>query len=70
MQETPNATALWRLPTVKQVTGLGRSTIYERMNAGTFPQAISLGGGSMVAWVSSEVSGWVDEQIEESRKAS
>ena len=66
MQElTPNA--LWRLPTVMQVTGLGRSSIYERMKAAEFPQAIHLGGGPMVAWIRSEVLDWVDEQIRVSR---
>ncbi len=60
---------LWRLPTVKQATGLGRTSIYDRMQDKTFPQSISLGGG-MVAWVSNEVLDWVDEQIQADRKAS
>ena len=64
---SPNA--LWRLPTVKHRTGLGRSSIYARMKKGTFPQAVNLGGGPMVAWVSTEVEAWIDEQIETSRKA-
>ena len=62
--------ALWRLPTVKAVTGLGRSSIYAKMKDGSFPKAVSLGGGPMVAWISIEVLAWVDHQIAESRKAS
>ncbi len=61
--------ALWRLPTVKHRTGLGRSSIYARMKKGTFPQAVNL-GGPMVAWVSTEIQDWIDQQIETSRKAS
>ena len=61
--------ALWRLPTVKAVTGLGRSSIYAKMKDGSFPKAVSLGGGQMVAWVSTEIQDWIDQQIEISRKA-
>ena len=58
--------AIWRLPTVKRQTGLGRSTIYSRISDGTFPKPISL-GGSMVGWVSTEISSWIYQQIETSR---
>jgi len=61
---------LWRLPIVKRVSGLGRSSIYTRIRAGTFPLAIDLDGGPMRAWISSQVLDWVDQQIEASRKAS
>ncbi len=65
---TDGRPVLWRLPTVKQATGLGRTSIYERMKAGTFPQSIGL-GGSMVAWSSTQILDWIDEQIEASRQA-
>ena len=65
-----STTSLWRLPTVKQVTGLGRSYIYEQMKEGRFPEAVNLDGGPMVAWISEEVEAWVDQQIDVSRKAS
>ena len=48
------ATAILRLPAVKTRTGLSRSTIYERMAKGTFPQQISLGARAV---------GWVDQSI-------
>lgn len=34
---------IMRLPEVIEVTGLSRSTIYLRMNKGSFPLSISLG---------------------------
>lgn len=63
--ELAHTESLWRLPTVKQVSGLGRSSIYARMKEGTFPAAIRV--GSMAMWVSSEVLDWVDQQIERAR---
>ncbi len=57
-----------RLPDVKAKTGLSRSTIYERMADGTFPNAINLGGRS-VAWIEAEIDDWIITQIQKSRIA-
>jgi len=54
---------LIRLKDVKHVTGLGRSTIYKYIEEGVFPKSVSLGGRA-VAWVESEVMGWVMARIE------
>jgi prophage regulatory protein len=56
------ATTILRLPEVKRITGLSRSSIYLRISQGRFPRSISLGGRA-VGWVSSDVSNWVDERI-------
>lgn len=48
---------------VEAVTGLSRSTIYERMRAGTFPQARREPGEFSVWWVGSEVDAWVADRI-------
>ena len=55
-----------RLPKVKAITGLSRSTIYLRMSEGTFPQKISLGSRA-VGWLRSEVTEWIEQRILESR---
>ena len=55
-----------RLPKVKAVTGLSRSTIYLRMSEGTFPKHISLGSRA-VGWLKSEVNAWMEQRILESR---
>lgn len=60
------ATTILRLPTVKERTGLSRSTIYLRISNGTFPTPISLGGRA-VGWVSDEIQLWIEQQIESSR---
>ena len=55
-----------RLPTVKAITGLSRSTIYLRMSEGSFPRQVNLGSRA-VGWLSSEIQQWVDERISSSR---
>lgn len=53
-----------RLADVKQRTGLSRSTIYLNISQGTFPRNINLGSRS-VAWLESEVEGWMQGRIEQ-----
>jgi prophage regulatory protein len=65
---TNMATSILRLPAVKQRTGLSRSTIYLRMNDGTFPQPISLGARA-IGWVEDDIQQWLEERIRSSRKA-
>ncbi len=55
-----------RLPNVKAITGLSRSTIYLRMSEGAFPKHMSLGSRA-VGWLKTEVSAWLDQRILESR---
>lgn len=42
---------------VEAATGLARSTIYERMSAGTFPKPVPIGARA-VAWRESDVAAW------------
>ncbi len=46
-----------RLPLVKEMTCLSKSSIYRLMGAGDFPKQISLGPRSVV-WVRSQVEDW------------
>ena len=57
-----------RLPAVRAVTGLSRSTLYNRMAEGRFPAPIALGGRA-VGWIEAEIQGWLEERIQASRKA-
>lgn len=50
-----------RLPAVIEATGLSRSTIYDMMKAGTFPQPVKLSVRA-VAWPQSEVMNWLAER--------
>jgi prophage regulatory protein len=55
-----------RLPEVKQMTGLSKSAIYERIKEGSFPTPVRLGGRA-VGWVEGEVAQWGADRVSESR---
>ena len=55
-----------RLPEVISLTGLSKSTLYKKVQAGTFPSQVSLGDRA-VGWIASEVNDWIDGQITCSR---
>lgn len=50
---------LIRLKELLTIVPLSRSTIYDRMHAGTFPSARNLGGG-VVAWRECDIQEWLD----------
>ena len=63
-----------RLPEVLSRTGYGRTTIYRKMEDGSFPRSVKLGGPPVdpetfdsraVAWIENEVEQWIDSRIEE-----
>jgi prophage regulatory protein len=58
-----------RLPELKSVTGLSKSSLYALIRAKTFPSPVQLGPRT-VAWVRSEVRQWAAERISKSRSAS
>ena len=61
------APSILRRPQVEARTGLKRSTIYDRIKAGTFPAPISL-GEKAVGWIESEIDAWLTAQIRKSRE--
>ena len=62
-----SAPTILRRKQVEARTGLSRSTIYDRIKAGTFPAPISL-GEKAVGWIESEVDAWLAARIQASRK--
>jgi prophage regulatory protein len=63
IQHTP---AILRRPQVQARIGLSRSTLYDRIRAGTFPAPISL-GGKAVGWIEAEVDAWLTARINAAR---
>lgn len=49
---------LVRLPEVKDRTGLSRTSIYRKMDAGEFPLAVKLSTNA-VAWRETELERWI-----------
>jgi prophage regulatory protein len=56
-----NANTILRISQVKEITTLGRSTIYLYMSQGTFPKQRKLGERA-VGWHSSDIFRWVAER--------
>ena len=54
-------------PEIEQRTGLKRSTIYDKMKAGTFPKPVKLGARA-VAWLEPEIDAWIKERISQRRE--
>ena len=57
-----------RLPEIKALTGLSKSSLYALIRANSFPAPVQLGPRT-VAWVRSEIKQWAAERIEASRAA-
>lgn len=55
-----------RLPGVKEITGLSKSSLYALIQEKSFPAPVRLGART-VAWVKSEVRQWALERIRASR---
>ena len=55
-----------RLPEVKEITGLSRSSIYLRIANSEFPESISLGGRA-VGWLEKDIQNWLEQKRKESQ---
>jgi prophage regulatory protein len=55
-----------RLPAVKIRVGLGKSSIYAGIKAGTFKAPIKLGPRA-IGWLESDIEDWLAERIKASR---
>ena len=51
-----------RLPEVLEMTGMGKTFIYDRMKEGTFPKQIHLGARTIV-WNEREVVQWMEDRM-------
>ena len=63
-----------RLPEVMSRTGYGRTSIYRKMEDGSFPKSLKLGGppknpnefdSRAIAWIEEEVDQWVESRIQD-----
>ena len=51
-----------RLPQVKEITCLSKSSIYRLMEQGDFPKQVALGARSVV-WVRAQVEDWCNQKV-------
>ena len=61
---TPEHLRMLRLSDVERMTGLRRSSVYERISLGRFPRPLRLSDRA-VGWLAHEVEAWVHERIAE-----
>lgn len=61
-----NFPCLLRLPEVRKRVGLSRAAIYSLAAQGKFPKPVKLGPRTS-AWVSAEVTEWIESRIAASR---
>ena len=63
-----------RLSEVMSRTGYGRTSIYRKMEDGSFPKSLKLGGppkdpnefdSRAIAWIEEEIDQWVEDRIED-----
>ncbi len=57
-----------RLPEVKAITGLSKSSLYALIRENNFPAPVRVGSRA-VAWVRSEVKQWAADRVNASRSA-
>ena len=58
---------LMRVPEVLSRVGFSRTTLYERIKEGSFPDRVKIGLRS-VAFVESEIDAWIENTISDSRR--
>jgi len=59
---------IFKIRKVLEVTGLGRSSLYSMVGAGTFPQPVKLTPRA-VGWLDTEVHEWIANQAAKRTKA-
>jgi prophage regulatory protein len=65
-KENNRTPKLIRIKSVIELTGISKSSVYDLSTRNLFPKSIQLvPGGTSVAWVESEVEGWIEERIAE-----
>lgn len=59
---------IMRLPRVMEATGLGRSSIYNKMEEGDFPKSRRISVRA-VGWDSLEIEEWVESKLDGTKEA-
>jgi prophage regulatory protein len=59
---------VYRLPQVREATGLSRTMIYEERSKGRFPDPIQL-GPRCVGWLADEIDAWIRERPRKTKPA-
>ena len=63
----PGSTRIFRLPQVREVTGLGKTMIYRLEAAQRFPKRIKIGLRA-VGWLEGDIRDWVLARVQDSQR--
>jgi prophage regulatory protein len=55
-----------RIAEVMELTGMGKSSIWDKSKNGTFPSPVKL-GPRITAWVAEEIDAWIAEKVAANR---
>lgn len=58
MEQNLEDIAILRMPEVKRLTGLGRTSIYRMMADGVFPRSVAVGSRA-VGWMVGDIRAWL-----------
>jgi len=61
MEQNIEDIAILRMPEVKKLTGISRSSIYRMMADGIFPNSVSLGSRA-VGWMVGDIRAWLQRK--------
>ena len=64
-QVSNSSVKLLRLPAVMEMTGLGRSTVYQLVREKKFPEPVHVVVPKMTVWPSDKIEQWVQTQLDE-----
>ena len=63
-QVSNSSVKLLRLPAVMEMTGLGRSTVYQLVKEKKFPEPVHVAVPKMTVWPSDVIEQWVQEKLD------
>jgi prophage regulatory protein len=62
LSKIDDRTRLLRLKEVIEIVGMKRSTIYEHIQASSFPRPINIGPRA-VAWLNTDIQAWIAQRV-------
>lgn len=60
--QAPTGHRLLRIASVREKTGLSTSTIYRRIQCGSFPRQVNVGGAA-ATWLEADIDTWITRQM-------
>ena len=66
-QVSNNSVKLFGLPSIMEMTGISRSSVYRLVQENKFPKPVHVAVPKMTVWASDVIEKWVQTQLSEGR---